>query len=446
MSLIQKWNTLKSYDDNWYPSVHTWPHADILLQLKLSENDMKPLTITMIHVEAHQDDSTEFEELSIDAKLNVLCDNLATQELKALEKTNKKQRIKLLPACKCYLEHDGEILNANEASALRDNIPGQDIKEYYKKKNKWSEETNRNVNWTSYENARRRNVTKQRYVTKLCCNWLPTQNRMNMTEGTSDKCTCGEIETNDHLFECQSKKEWRKELYKQLHKHLKATNTASTITSTLLQGLRSHYEQDGQEINIQDHRQNDIGWNNIMRGWIVKTWQVEQEKHIREKHKNDASKHEKSKQWSTYLIEFFWQQGHKLWKKRCDILHETTGRAETAQKRKIINVKVTALYDMAQNVGYRDRNNIFAKTLQDKLMESVPNLTNWVASTGPAVKQVAQDHRRHMLQNTRDIRKYFYPQQHQDSENSTNILRIPNRKQTRTNSMTDVNSNSNAPT
>jgi len=266
-----------------------------------------------------------------------------------------------------------------------------------------------------------------------------------MTEGTSDKCTCGEIETNDHLFECQSKKEWRKEMYKQLHKHLKETNTASTITSTLLQGLRTHYEHDDKEINIQEQRQNDIGWNNIMRGWLVKTWQVEQEKHIREKHKNDASKHEKSKQWSTYLIEFFWQQGHQLWKKRCDILHETTGRAETAQKRKIINVKVTALYDMAQNVGYRDRNNIFAKTLQDKLMESVPNLTNWVASTGPAVKQAAQDHRRHTLQHTRDIRKYFHPQ-HQDSENSTNILSTHNRKQPRTNSMTDVNSNSNAPT
>jgi len=447
MSLIQKWSTLQSYGDQWYASVHTWPHADILLQLKKSSQDMQPLSLTLIHVIAHQDDHTPFEELPTDAKLNVICDNLATKELEKLERNNNTQSIIQLPACHCYLEHNGSVLNANEATALRDELPGREIKNYYKKKNNWNEETYQMINWESYEKARRRNTTKQRYITKLCCNWLPTQNRMHMTEGTSDKCTCGEIETNDHLFACSSRKEWRREMYKQLNKHLKENNTSSDIKTTILHRIRSHYDQHTPDNPFQATNQDAIGWNNLMRGWIDNTWQVDQEKHIKAKHNNDHHIYEKTKQWSILLIEFFWSQGHKLWKDRCDTLHEKTGRAETAQTRKLINHKVQALYEMATNVGYRDRHHIFATPINEKLLETVPNLTNWVASTGPAVKQAAQDHRRHTIKNTRDIRNFFnaslpyqeLPLQHKPPS-------IHQRNQHSTHSMSATNTDSNAPT
>ena len=115
---------------------------------------MKPLDLTLIHVIAHQDDKSPFEELPNDAKLNVICNNLATKALEKFEATNNKQCINQLPACQCYLEYHGSIMNANESTALRDDLPGRELKNYYKKKNFVSEETYQLVNWDSYEKAR----------------------------------------------------------------------------------------------------------------------------------------------------------------------------------------------------------------------------------------------------------------------------------------------------
>ena len=102
---------------------------------------------------------------------------------------------------------------------------------------------------------------------------------------------------------------------------------------------------------------------------------------------------------------------------------------------------------MAKNVGYRDRHQIFATPLDAKLLESVTTLTNWVASTGPAVKQAAQDHRRHNLKNTRDIRNFFHASQpYQDQIDQTPAPNIHQRNQHSKNSMSATNTDSNAPT
>ena len=39
-SFIKKQRTLHSYGETWYPTVHTWPHADVLLQLREAESDI----------------------------------------------------------------------------------------------------------------------------------------------------------------------------------------------------------------------------------------------------------------------------------------------------------------------------------------------------------------------------------------------------------------------
>ena len=121
----------------------------------------------------------------------------------------------------------------------------------------------------------------------------------------------------------------------------------------------------------------------------------------------DRKKKDTAKMWSVYLIDFILNEGYERWKNRCDKVHEKVKRNETEQARQTINSKVSALYTVAMDVGYRDRYHIFSKTLEDKLKESIYQLQRWVAINSPAVKQAAHDFKRCTKAKTKDIGKYF---------------------------------------
>ena len=112
----------------------------------------------------------------------------------------------------------------------------------------------------------------------------------------------------------------------------------------------------------------------MFRGWIDKTWQKQHEKHIQSTWPNDGKQRDIAKMWSVHLIDFMFTEGHKRWKERCDTVHKKIKRNETEQERLRVTSKVSAIYTLAMEVGYRDRHRIFSKTLEDKLKETVYQL------------------------------------------------------------------------
>ncbi len=76
----------------------------------------------------------------------------------------------------------------------------------------WTQTVYQQINWKEYGRARKRNYKVSRYVTKIEGCWLPTNDRMKLTEGLSEACkSCGEEETNDNLFACNSQQPWQAE-------------------------------------------------------------------------------------------------------------------------------------------------------------------------------------------------------------------------------------------
>jgi hypothetical protein len=303
-----------------------------------------------------------------------------------------------------YLESNNIIHNGKEQHILKQELPSKELMAYYMEKYEWTRTTYHNINWKEYGRARKRNDKIARYITKLGCCWLPTNDRMKLTEGLSDACkSCGEEETNDHLFTCNSQHTWRAGFYKRLYKHLTKTSTESQMIAIIMHGLRWHYEDYEPTIAIDDEKQHTIGWNHLFRGWVDKAWQPWHEQYIQFKYKDDAKRRDTAKQWTLYLIEFFFLEGHEVWKQRCDKVHAKNKRNETEQSRIRINSKVSALYTMAMEVGDRDRHNIFSNTLEQKQQESVSQLQRWVANTTPAIKQAAHYFNRRNIENTKDI-------------------------------------------
>jgi hypothetical protein len=404
LSLISKITTLRSYGNKWYPSIHTWPHADILLQIKAAAIDMEPFILDMRHVKAHQDDDKEYEVLEDDEKLNYHCDLLATEALEQSEKGNRIIKITPFPACKVYLEENGELVNANEQQRLRQAIPRRKLADYYRNRYKWSKATYKWINWDDFGRARKRNQTTKRYVTALCCCWLPTNYRMEMTDNTSNACKqCAEKETTQHLFSCSGRTAWRKSLYERLYKFLTNQSTAPELAALILNGLRWHYEDHQPTVDLDSGHQQAIGWEHIFRGWLDRAWQPIQEKYVRRNFPGDKKKIEKCRNWSMYLIEYMWRQGHDLWKERCDKVHASTGKNETEQQRRVAVAQVNAMYKQAEDVGHYDRSRMFGKTVEEKLEESVPRLQMWIDQAKPAVKQAAKEFKKRMKNRHQEV-------------------------------------------
>jgi hypothetical protein len=446
-SLINKQIQLHTYED-WYAAIHTWPHADVLMQLRSAEADIYPFVLKLRHVKSHQDDEKDYEDLEDDAKMNYMCDILATEKLDTLERQNKKQKVRPLPACPVYLNEATGVINAKEQLRLKQALPRQELKAYYRKRYNWQQSTFDNINWNDFARARKRNITTKRYVTTLCCCWLPTNHRMQWTTGRSNTCgICGDDKTSDHMFECNGCSAWRTALYKDFFKMLKSHETDPMLIATLLQGLRWHYEGHDPTIDISNDHQNKIGWNHILRGWLNTQWQKQQEKYLRETFPDNTSKRDQGKNWSLFIIEWVWKQGHTLWKTRCDMTHEKTGRAETAQQRSYAEAKVTALYQQAEDVGYYDRHKMFSKSLDDKLREPAKRLIRWVELTTPAVKQAVREFSQRTRKQAQDIRKFFPFQGQQVARATQWGIDNDNRDNDYTTTTTNVTSeDNNAPT
>ena len=252
------------------------------MQIRDAEQDIKPLVVDYHHVKSHQDNKDDYDDLEDDAKLNTQCDILCNEQLERMEKENRLPRFNTFPACPVYLEIHNGMVNANEQKLLRESIGREELTQYYREKYKWSQATYNQINWEEFGRARRRNETTKRYITELCCRWLPTNYRMNMSEGISPKCPlCAETETNDHLFSCLGRSEWRTKLYQDLFSLLTKQHTAPLLKKVIIQGLRWQYEQHEPEFDLEIEHQTRIGWTHLVRGWIDKGWQTYQANYLR---------------------------------------------------------------------------------------------------------------------------------------------------------------------
>ena len=156
--------------------------------MREAEIDIRPIRLRLEHVEAHQDRTIATNKLEDKAKLNIICDGLATKQLEKLEREKGHQRIQPLPACKCYLECDRQQLNTNEGPISRDYIVSHDLERYYMERHGWTKHTFNRIHWDNFGRARARNTTMHRYIAKVCCNWLPTNHRLRITHGISERC------------------------------------------------------------------------------------------------------------------------------------------------------------------------------------------------------------------------------------------------------------------
>jgi hypothetical protein len=90
-----------------------------------------------------------------------------------------------------------------------------------------------------------------------------------------------------------------------LHGHLRETKTAADLRCIIIKSIESWFLT------------GEIGWSQVLRGYIPYDWTSRQETFFRRQRK----KYHTGERWTKELIQFFWTHSTTLWKDRCKVAH-----------------------------------------------------------------------------------------------------------------------------
>jgi hypothetical protein len=139
-------------------------------------------------------------------------------------------------------------------------------------------------------------------------------------EWTSAQCPrCGMLEDASHVWKCQGKDAnivWEQALGS-LQEWLASVQTDPDITSALCNGLQTWRLGQAFQVPPNHHlycatlQQGDIGWGNLLEGWIAIEWETMQQEFYTYNHSRRTGR-----KWSVMLLQRIWQISRALWEHR----------------------------------------------------------------------------------------------------------------------------------
>ena len=239
LSLIKTLAKIARFANDWYSTVYTWSHIDILRKINTTMQELHPLVYIPQHVKAHEDKKTPWHELSREQQVNVYCDREATSALRQqMAEPHKKSNFQPLPGMSTYLQHNKKFVTGHEQKILLWATAKEEITAYYSKKYDWSRTTAKAIDWAAFE-AAQHGAQLDHFLPKLCCSWLPTNSHLHKREGTPDECPlCQQSEMTDHLLLCPKRQAQRKLFLIQFQGLLVDLKTDPMIQQELITGIK----------------------------------------------------------------------------------------------------------------------------------------------------------------------------------------------------------------
>jgi hypothetical protein len=160
------------------------------------------------------------------------------------------------------------------------------------------------------------------FVVKLTHGWLPIGVRERRCSATNDLARNA---SKSRLFHtCTAARRastWRNRFLILLQGHLTETDTAADIRCMIIKGIENWFLNGDTNNPESIEAVEQIGWFQVLKGYIPKEWTSRQERFYRRRRKDP--KYSTGEQWTTALIEFFWTHGKILWKDRALHLEKT---------------------------------------------------------------------------------------------------------------------------
>jgi hypothetical protein len=280
------------------------------------------------------------------------------------------------------------------------------MNKYLKTRNDWADEdTVEDVDWTAYGRAIKRVEWKQQVlIVKQLHRLLPTADRLHKFKQQShDRCKlCNQTETNDHLFQCPERGQWRAEFLVKLRKHLTSFRTAADIKTTIIANMTAwlNGEAGTAEYSFQDR----IGWRCFIRGFVSVGFSEAQEALYR--HQKLSQKEFSGSLWSQRLVEFLWHETLALWKTRCNEVHVAKGHRQSERELHEARIKVRNMYANKAKLLSTDRA-LLPGNVDQQLARRPHQIISFANTNFELVEFCLRDAHKAATEGCKDIREYF---------------------------------------
>ena len=265
-------------------------NADVFSTMSAAHPVLKQFSFQ--HVKSHQDDSTDFEKLSFPAQVNVLCDQMATEQL-LRQQTHEQERTLPCPLTPRHLPvelaYSGQIISSHYVQRLREEISLSRHRLFLQTKYKWDDTCWENIAWESFSAcAKTTRLSHAAFRSKLVHNWLHLGDQRSKfsTEVASIARNCPYCQLPEdfrHFLTCSSPRalKVRYDATAVLRKALDASPGATALFNAVQQWT-SHPDDPVAlppsprncpgTVDSALSSQLIIGWPNLFRGFISIEW------------------------------------------------------------------------------------------------------------------------------------------------------------------------------
>ena len=342
-----------------------------------------PIQWQFLHIEGHQDELHQFEELSRPHQLNVLADLKAKETvLQAIENNTLHQyRLRSLPYCTVEIRVCSQL-----QSSIKYHCSSVQIKQYWLNKHQM-EDNVINIDW-DLKSKSHNNSTKtfNRWLSKHSigfCGVGKMLKRYNYQSHTS--CPrCGRTqETTSHVLQCKQDSAcqlWDKEV-SNLHNWMIKQKMQPLLAEIITHNISAwkYSTQINQLLPQNQHlcqallQQDRIGWKQFIEGFWSKSWRKCQQQHFDNIHSPNSSLLLLSK-----TQRRIWRITWEMWQHRNNHLHGDLA-ATPAVERTSIDDEVTTEWNLGISTLSAHYRHLFQGSLEEKLQKSYHNKRVWLA-------------------------------------------------------------------
>jgi hypothetical protein len=274
------------------------------------------------------------------------------------------------------------------------------------------------INWKAQQAAMLKlSIADQQRIQKFIHKWLPTGKILHREQkSNSPYCPlcANEIEDNLHMFHCvhpiQVKEQQKLSLYISKQQH---SPEMPELAQLLEWALANCSQQENWKVKPEIYpstlqnaikEQNVIGWNQLFYGRISREFGLAQEEHYRWRKMSEITHN--GQRWTRDLIYHIWKTTLALWENRNKAKHNNDQRTSENIIRNQLVARAQHCYDQAHLLMAADRNQLFHKTLEERLQDDNNYLTAWVEGAEQIIRLNKQEDP-HLLKCRKKMEEYF---------------------------------------
>jgi hypothetical protein len=421
LGLITRINHLIRYPEH-FPNITLQPDWDLIRAIQIAICALgRPSTFD--HVKGHQDDHHDYEDLSLEARLNVDADSLAGQFRR--NDSSVRPLVPRVSSNYAQLQIDGKTISGSYRQAIRRATSFAPLYSYIQRKNSWSSDILNTIDWDVHAAALRARPHRSVQLTKLCHELLPTAARVHLYDErhppSCPRCL-SHSESTDHLLQCPvpARIEWSVSTLRQL-------TTVSTsrpdhhdiILDIFVSGLEQWMSGASlspvsypPEFHDLIQSQASIGWSQLFRGRFSILWAI----HIDEFLSSGPTSHPSSSGhlWAKSMLLKLWDQFFVLWEERNAVVHGADSSDRTKCRKRRLLRQLHQLHSLRSEVLPGDRIFFIASTSADDdkidlfVQSHGPSfIQNWINTYRPLFLKSQRDAIHASTRGSRPITHYF---------------------------------------